>query len=96
MISIPSSAEDVSVVKGGPLLPSEQGSSSEALVPDEPERAGRPMVCVCVMTHRSSQTSPLSVPDFHRVVEGRGFVECPDHKQTFGSEGGKGGRDTDL
>ena len=39
---------------------------------------------VCVQAHRSSQTAPLIVPDIHRVLEGTGVLECPDHKLDHG------------
>ena len=39
---------------------------------------------VCVQAHRSSQTAPLIVPDIHRVLEGTGMLECPDHKLDHG------------
>ena len=39
---------------------------------------------VCVQAHRSSQTPPLIVPDIHRVLEGTGILECPDHKLDHG------------
>ena len=37
-------------------------------------------VMVCVQATRGSQTPPLIVPDIHRVLEGTGLLECPDHK----------------
>ena len=39
---------------------------------------------VCVQAHRSSQTAPFIVPDIHRVLEGTGVLECPDHKLDHG------------
>ena len=39
---------------------------------------------VCVQAHRSSQTPPLIVLDIHRVLEGTGMLECPDHKLDHG------------
>ena len=39
---------------------------------------------VCVQATRGSQTPPLIVPDIHRVLEGTGLLECPDHKLDHG------------
>ena len=38
---------------------------------------------VCVRATRSSQTPPLTVADIHRVLEGPGVLECPDHSPTI-------------
>ena len=42
-----------------------------------PGKGGEAMVCV--QATRASQTPPLIVPDIHRVLEGTGLLECPDH-----------------
>ena len=44
---------------------------------------------VCVQATRASQTPPLIVPDIHRVLEGTGLLECPDHKLDHGVAPGK-------
>ena len=47
-----------------------------------PGKGGEAMVCV--QATRASQTPPLIVPDIHRVLEGTGLLECPDHKLDHG------------
>ena len=47
-----------------------------------PGKGGDAMVCV--QATRESQTPPLIVPDIHRVLEGTGLLECPDHKLDHG------------
>ena len=75
-LTVHSSEKDVVVGEEHPLV--------EALPPapcDADPSADR---MVCVMAHRSSQTAPFVVPDIHRVLEGTGVLECPDHKLDHG------------
>ena len=54
--------------------------------PPTAQQSSVPLVdrMVCVQAHRSSQTAPFIVPDIHRVLEGTGVLECPDHKLDHG------------
>ena len=52
-----------------------------------PGKGGDAMVCV--QATRGSQTPPLIVPDIHRVLEGTGLLECPDHKLDHGVQDSK-------
>ena len=52
-----------------------------------PGKGGETMVCV--QATRGSQTPPLIVPDIHRVLEGTGLLECPDHKLDHGVQDSK-------
>ena len=63
----------------GPALP---GKDEPNLIPGKGQEA-----MVCVQATRSSQTPPLIVPDIHRVLEGTGVLECPDHKLDHGGGG---------
>ena len=76
VISVPSSGEDIVGEEECPLV--EEVAAAHSM-PD-------PLVdrMVCVQAHRSSQTAPLIVPDIHRVLEGTGMLECPDHKLDHG------------
>ena len=76
VISVPSSSGDVVDKDAAP------GKDEPILVPGRGREAK-----VCVQATRSSQTPPLIVPvlpDIHRVLEGTGVLECPDHKLDHG------------
>ena len=72
-ITVPS--EPGEVVEGG-VAP---GKEEPSLIPG---KGGEAMVCV--QATRGCQTPPLIVPDIHRVLEGTGLLECPDHKLDHG------------
>ena len=73
IITVPSSSGDV--VKGDAA----PGKEEPVIAPG---KGGEAMVCV--QATRGSQTPPLIVPDIHRVLEGTGLLECPDHKLDHG------------
>ena len=75
-ITVPSSRRDVVDAEQVPLVDGQR--------PTHPSIAPFADPLVCVQTHRSSQTPPLIVPDIHRVLEGTGILECPDHKLDHG------------
>ena len=73
VISVPSSPREVVEEEALP------GKDKPNLIPGKGQEA-----MVCVQATRSSQTPPLIVPDVHRVLEGTGVLECPDHKLDHG------------
>ena len=73
VISVPSSPREVVEEEALP------GKDEPILIPERGREA-----MVCVQATRSSQTPPLIVPDIHRVLEGTGVLECPDHKLDHG------------
>ena len=73
VITVPSSPGDVVERDAAP------GKDEPIVVPG---KGGEAMVCV--QATRASQTPPLIVPDIHRVLEGAGLLECPDHKLDHG------------
>ena len=78
VVTVPSSPGDV--VEGDAT----PGKEEPVAVPG---KGGEAMVCV--QASRASQTPPLIVPDIHRVLEGMGLLECPDHKLDHGVQDSK-------
>ena len=76
VITVSSSGEDVVNAEQVPLMDGQR--------PTHPSLAPFADPMVCVQAHRSSQTPPLIVPDIHRVLEGTGILECPDHRLDHG------------
>ena len=75
-LTVHSSDKDIAVGEEHPLVEELPAAQSDPV----------PLVdrMVCVQAHRSSQTAPFIVPDIHRVLEGTGVLECPDHKLDHG------------
>ena len=84
------SAEDIPVVtvpsSSGDVVEGDAAPGKEELLV-VPGKGGEAMVCV--QATRGCQTPPLIVPDVHRVLEGTGLLECPDHKLDHGVQDSK-------